>query len=140
MCYRYTTGPFNLFAPPLRIGLSYSWLQPGPITRFGLKGIIFVDLTGNDPVTFSLQSYCATKLRHKPIFSGTGRNRTYDAWLFRPTLYLLSYSPKILVLRPRFELGLTDRKSVGLNHWPNGAYKRKVPVFVHRNRKFSNTR
>ena len=26
--------------PPLRIGLSYSGLQPGPITRFGLKGII----------------------------------------------------------------------------------------------------
>ena len=55
---------------------------------------ILVDPTGNDPVTFSLQSYCATKLRHEPIyFSGTGRNRTYDAWLFRPTLYLLSYSP-----------------------------------------------
>ena len=36
---RVHASPFNLFVPPLRIGLSYSGLQPGPITRFGLKGI-----------------------------------------------------------------------------------------------------
>ena len=29
---------------------------------------------------------------------------------------------QILVLRPGFEPGLSDRKSDGLNRWPNGAY------------------
>ena len=46
--------------------------------------------------------------------------RTHDLLAASETLFQLSYTP--IVLRPRFELGLSDRKSDGLDHWPNGAF------------------
>ena len=56
------------------------------------------------------------------LFVDTDGDRTHDLRSAGAAPFLLGYWPKILVLRPRFELGLSDRKSDGLNRWPNGAY------------------
>ena len=61
-----------------------------------------------------------------------------DFWDFQSRPFPRLDAEAYLVLRPRFELGLTDRKSVGLNRWPNGAYKRKVPALHAQEPFFSN--
>lgn len=125
---------------------------------------ILVDKTGLEPVTFCLQSSCATKLRHKPKNKTDLTHLNAYYWLsvsaygirtrdqrpshrlfYRRTKCVISFSghiwdsnpwrsackadilptelmAQILVLRPGFEPGLSDRKSDGLNRWPNGAY------------------
>ncbi len=60
-------------------------------------------------------------IRQRRNLMDTYRIRTDALWVqTKDTTTILM--AQILVLRPGFEPGLSDRKSDGLNRWPNGAY------------------
>ena len=65
-----------------------------------------VGAAGFEPAALWSQTRCATKLRYTPIkiiyiFGRGDRTRTYGTRFWRPLLYQLSYTPKILWRRRR---------------------------------------
>ena len=67
-----------------------------------------VGVAGFEPAAHWSQTSCATKLRYTPILClvhiGRGsRIRTHGTWFWRPLLYQLSYTPKIMAEKMGFE-------------------------------------